>query len=1793
MAITRSGHDASCSNANPQGQEGQQPPPPPPQQPPTWQQLYATETEILHNLQQQQQMMQQQMQKQQGGHRAPPPRVARYEDFLATHPPVFSRAEEPLEADAWNRAIESKFSTLATPSLLWWENYLALQQENHVIEWEEFKTAFKAHHIPAGLVERKLNEFLALIQGTRTVLQYSQGFNGLCPYAGHHADYNEKTIERFRRGLNTKLKAQLTTTRRFRLVPPAAPQGQLRAPQGGRWVARPPQQGAPHFPPPPQQQQAPRQNVQQSLHPGGGYSCFKCGSSSHFIKDCPQNKPQNQCPGNQQNKGKQQRVQVRQGRLNYTTLADLPEGAPDMTGTFPIHNQPIINSPSHGPSALYLPHQKCANACAYTMVETQLKDIPVVCEDIEFVIELQPGTAPISKTPYRMPPNELPELKIQLQELLDKGFIRLSVSPWGCPAIFVKKKDHSLRLCIDNRPLNTVTIKNKYPLPRIDVFFDQLAGARVFSKIDLRSGYHQIKIRPCDIPKTAFSTRYELYEFLVMSSGLTNAPAYFMYLMNSVFMSELDKFVVVFIDDILIYSKNEEEHAEHLGIVLQRLRDHQLYAKFSKCELWLESVKLLGHTVSKDGISVDPTKFRSFLGLASYYPRFIPDFSRIAKPMTELLKKGVKFEWSDKCEEAFHTLRKHLTSALVLAQPDSTKPYDVYCDASGTGLGCVLMQEIRVIAYASRPLRPHEQNYPTHDLELAAVIHALKIWRHYLIGVPCNIYTDHKSLKYVFTQAHLNMRQRRWLGLAKDYDLIVHYHPGKANGVADALSRKAHFHCLSMKSYADTLCHEMAKLNLETVPHGYFKLISVEPTMHDQSVVAQLNDASIKILKRKLAKGKAKYKCFRLDGQGVMWFGHRIVVPKNVELRRKIMDEAHLFKFSIHPGSTKMYQDLKQNFWLTRMKREIAKYVSECDTCQRVKASHLKVAGTLQPLPIPSWMWEDISMDFIVGLPRTPKGHNSIWVIVDRLTKTTHFIPVNTTYTAMKYAEIYLEQIVCLHGVPKTIISDHGTQFVAHFWEHLQLSLGTKLIRSSAYHPQTDGQTERVNQILEDMLRACAGERYTYSPDLVKEAEEKVRIIRENLRTAQSRQKSYFDQRRKPLQFEVGDHVYLKVSPIKGVQRFGLNGKLPPRYIGPYEITQQCGLVAYHVRLPEKLSTVHNVFHVFQLKKCLRVPTEVVEQEELSVEPDLSYDEHPIKIVDEKERTTQRKEVKMYKIQWSHHSKDEATWETEEYLKKNFPDILPKTKLHDRPDSLPGRSVSGHRSGATWPASGGDLDCAAKPSKTMSQLPAHASNCSLCLVLHRAHHARLVPPARIMPAYQPELPRDPASSPITGPKLVGASPAYRARSLTANPLARLAQSSQAHSWRPASSPAVTSPPPPPLASPVPPLLMWTRVPDLPKGSDKRRFWRSRDTNRSGFPTTRPEPRNRSTTSPQVIDLNHAKSSTSSPNPNPIHTKSRKTAMASGEGSSRSKGTKRRAEAMKEVVTTEKAAPTGDMPSIEDPISDWPTSNLKDKHIKTLEADGFLAAQEISRWRCAYVHEYPTEETEELTGMRPVYLEYTTKESLKDWQKEWFYPWNQQPQLPSRSGNPPIPELLNMIRDLKAQGLTGAMVYRLPPLDPTNAEEASLLARCVDPGVRDQVRQCKQPAIEEPDEPHAHVEQQVPEESQAKAGMTSKRGEEPKRTATIELNAPVPKRARTLSKPRARIIPEERAKISPQLKSSSSTEDSLGEVHYKNSSPPMMAVKPDVVVHDIPACIVAEHYLRLPWEGSFSSELPPA
>eukprot|EP00253_Pinus_taeda_P021984 PITA_21984 len=425
--------------------------------------------------------------------------------------------------------------------------------------------------------------------------------------------------------------------------------------------------------------------------------------------------------------------------------------------------------------------------------------------NIDFTIELVPGAAPVSRAPYRMSIPELTELKMQLQELLDKEYIRPSVSPWGAPVLFVKKKDGTLRMCIDYRQLNKLTIKNKYPLPRIDELFDQVKGATVFSKIDLRSGYHQIRIKDEDIAKTAFRTRYGHYEFVVLPFGLTNAPATFMCLMNNIFHPYLDRFVLIFIDDILIYSRTIEEHYEHLRRVLQTLREHQLYAKFSKCDFFKEEIQYLGHVITKEGIAVDPEKIkaimdwpvpkdvtdvRSFMGLAGYYRRFVEGFSKVAFPITSLQKKGKSFQWTPNCQKSFEQLKHLLTTAPILCIADPNKDYVVCTDASKEGLGGVLMQEGRVIAYESRKLKEHEQRYSAYDLELAAVIHALKMWRHYLMGKKFLLLTDHHSLTNYFSQPTLNARQARWMDFLSGFNFDIKHLQGKENRVADALSRK-------------------------------------------------------------------------------------------------------------------------------------------------------------------------------------------------------------------------------------------------------------------------------------------------------------------------------------------------------------------------------------------------------------------------------------------------------------------------------------------------------------------------------------------------------------------------------------------------------------------------------------------------------------------------------------------------------------------------------------------------------------------------------------------------------------------------------------------------------------------------------------------------------------------------------------------------------------------------------------------------------------------------------------------
>ncbi|GJW28557.1 putative reverse transcriptase domain-containing protein [Tanacetum coccineum] len=521
----------------------------------------------------------------------------------------------------------------------------------------------------------------------------------------------------------------------------------------------------------------------------------------------------------------------------------------------------------------------------------------------EFQIDLIPGAVPVARVPYRLAPSEMQELSNQLQELSDRGFIRPSTSPRGAPVLFVKKKDGSFRMCIDYRELNKLTINNRYPLPRIDDLFDQLQGSSVYSKFNLRSGYHQLRVRDEDIPKTAFRTRYRHYEFQVMPFGLTNAPAVFMDLMNCVCKPYLDKFVIVFIDDILIYSRNKEEHANHLRIILELLKKEKLYAKFSKCDFWIRIVQFLGHLIDSQGLHVDPakieavknwtspttpTEIRQFLGLAGYYRRFIEGFSKIAN------------------------------SNLSIRGNDD---FVVYCDASHQGLGAVLMQREKVIAYASRQLKPNEENYTTHDLELGAV--------------------------HILDQKELNMRQRRWLELLADYDCEIRYHPGKANVVADALSRKERIKPLQVRSL----------------------VMTIHPNLPSQILKSQTEALKEENIKAENLRGMDK--AFKIRPDGTRCIKNQSWLPLFGNLRDLIMHESHKSKYSIHPGSDKMYHDIKKLYWWPKMKAIIAEYVGKCLTCSRVKAGCQKPSGLLVQPEILMWKWERITIDFVTKLPKT------------------------------------------------------------------------------------------------------------------------------------------------------------------------------------------------------------------------------------------------------------------------------------------------------------------------------------------------------------------------------------------------------------------------------------------------------------------------------------------------------------------------------------------------------------------------------------------------------------------------------------------------------------------------------------------------------------------------------------------------------------------------------------------------------------------------------------------------------
>ncbi|GKD91895.1 putative reverse transcriptase domain-containing protein [Tanacetum coccineum] len=582
-----------------------------------------------------------------------------------------------------------------------------------------------------------------------------------------------------------------------------------------------------------------------------------------------------------------------------------------------------------------------------------------------------------------------------------------------------------------------------------------------------------------------------------MPFGLTNALAVFMDLMNQVCKPYLDKFVIVFIDDILIYSKSKEEHEVHLRLVLELLKKEKLYAKFSKCEFWLQEVHFLGHVVNQNGIHVDPSKIeavknwkapttpseiRSFLGLAGYYRRFIANFSKIAKPLTSLTQKNKKYEWGVEQEEAFQTLKSNLCDAPILSLPDGVEDFVVYCDASNQGLGCVLMQRGKVIAYASRQLKIHEKNYTTHDLELGAIVFALKTWRHYL---------------YVWSKRNDTAAQSE---VFKQENVLAE----RLHGLDQQMERK-----------------------------------------EDKS----------------------------------LYFMDRIWVPLVGGVRTIIMDEAHK----------------------TRMKRDIATYVIKCLTCSKVKAEYQRPPGLLQQPEIPEWKWDKITMDFITKLPKTKSGHDTIWVIVDRLTKSAHFLATQEDYSTQRLAKLYIDEIVARYGVPVSIISNRDGQFTSRFWQTLQKALGTQLDMSTAYHPQTDGQTEHTIQTLEDMLRVCVidfgGNWDVYLP-----------------LAEFSCNNSY--------------HSSIRCASFKVLYRKKCRSPILWAEIG------ESSLIGPEL-VQETLISVQDTFDVSNLKKCLADANLHVPLNEIKIDKTLRFVEEPVEIMDREVRSLKRSKISLIKVYWN------------------------------------------------------------------------------------------------------------------------------------------------------------------------------------------------------------------------------------------------------------------------------------------------------------------------------------------------------------------------------------------------------------------------------------------------------------------------------------------------------------------------------------------------------------------------------
>ncbi|KAG0741236.1 hypothetical protein G6F22_005145 [Rhizopus arrhizus] len=698
---------------------------------------------------------------------------------------------------------------------------------------------------------------------------------------------------------------------------------------------------------------------------------------------------------------------------------------------------------------------------------------------VEHVIDT--GEAkPVNRPPFKMSPRELDELQRQLKELLSAGFIRPSYSPWGAPVLFVRKKDGSLRMCIDYRAINSLTKRISTPLPRIDECLERLGGAKYFSSIDLKSGYHQVRIRKEDIPKTAFNTRYGSYEFLVLPFGLTNSPPTFQKMMNDVLRDYVDKFVLVYLDDILIFSKTKDEHEKHLRMVLQRLRENKLYVNPKKCDFNKKAVEFLGYRVSEKGVLPSSSKInairewprptnvqevRQFIGLCSHYRRFISGFSTVATPLTDLTKgtgaKKRSIHWTSECELAFKKLKDLMSTAPVLQSPDLTKPFIIETDASDFGVGAVLLQKdnnnlLHPIAYESKKLSASERNYPPQERELIGILHALRTWRCFIDGSDYTVFTDHNPLQYLRSQKKPTPRLVRWLSEIEAYDPKIKYKPGKENGVPDALSRRDGPNCT-----ADI--EELEPKYLYQIEH---KEESDWPEYYRINIPSEISEA----MKKRMEQNKEKFVVRNNKVYRKIKNGKKFVLVQFCPFSRRA-DLVEKFHAGFgHLGKTTVYDLLKKRWWWPDMSGDIQKWLSYCPQCQLAASPNKnKHHAPMVPLDIPP-AFSRWHLDFIGELPTTKKGNRWLLTAVDYTTNW----PIARALpeaTAEAVADFIYEEIVMKFGCPAEIVTDRGANFLSKLVKSYCERLNTTHRMTSAFHPRSNGKCERLNGILKTMLR--------------------------------------------------------------------------------------------------------------------------------------------------------------------------------------------------------------------------------------------------------------------------------------------------------------------------------------------------------------------------------------------------------------------------------------------------------------------------------------------------------------------------------------------------------------------------------------------------------------------------------------------------------------------------------------------------------------------------------------------------